>query len=212
MKTFYDLTDEEKMNLTEDQIIYYAKLECAQRGIIVPLKPVNELKEFKTPSKKFYQVGYESFVFETEEDAQKYVDIITKALTVKRLGNNYNSKDQYVTTINTATEIKSITLYTEEEAKNVKSDVLYNESLTNQITTFEKANMEFNLIVKELKDCVEEFLYYSGRVDYYGKVFEEYLTLAEGNHEMAQTFFNKAYSSARLSEVDAEIVAKLIKK
>jgi SepF-like predicted cell division protein (DUF552 family) len=212
MKTFYDLTDEEKMNLTEDQIIYYAKLECAQRGIIVPLKPVNELKEFKTPSKKFYQVGYESFVFETEEDAQKYVDIITKALTVKRLGNDYNSKDQYVTTINTTTEIKPITLYTEEEAKNVKSDVLYNESLTNQITTFEKANMEFNLIVKELKDCVEEFLYYSGRVDYYGKVFEEYLTLAEGNHEMAQTFFNKAYSSARLSEVDAEIVAKMIKK
>lgn len=212
MKTFYDLTDEEKMNLTEDQIIYYAKLEGAQRGTIIPLKPVNELKEFKTPSKKFYQVGYESFVFETEEDAQKYVDIIAKTLTVKRLGNNYGSKDLYVTTRDTTTEIKLITLYTEEEMKNVKSDLLYNESLTNEITAFEEANKEFNLIGEELKNCVEELLYYSGRVDYYGKVFEEYLTLAEGNHEMAQTFFNKAYSSARLSEVDAEIVAKMIKK
>ena len=74
MITFDQLTKEEKILLTEEQVNYYAKLDCANQGLIIPQKPINELKLVATPTQKFYQVGYESFVFETEQEAQDYID------------------------------------------------------------------------------------------------------------------------------------------
>ena len=45
MKTFYDLTEEEKVLLTSEQVQYYTRIDCANRGIIIPQKPINSLKE-----------------------------------------------------------------------------------------------------------------------------------------------------------------------
>jgi len=88
MKRFNELTNEEKVVLTSEQVEYYAKLDCANRGIVIPQKPINQLKDVIKPSEKYYQVGWESFVFKTEQDAQEYVDIKNKTLSIKSFGSN----------------------------------------------------------------------------------------------------------------------------
>ena len=96
MKTFDQLTKEEKVTLTGEEVQYYAKIDCANRGIIIPQKPINTIKDVIPPTQKYYQVGYESFVFETDKEAQDYIDAKGKALQVKSIGNNYDDKNKYV--------------------------------------------------------------------------------------------------------------------
>ena len=96
MKTFNDLTEEEKVTLTSAQVEYYAKVDCANRGIIIPQKPISEVQQVASPTEKYYIVGYESFVFETEADAQNYIDFKSKRFKIASIGSNYSNKNQYV--------------------------------------------------------------------------------------------------------------------
>ena len=147
MKTFYDLTDEEKVVLTEEQVEYYTKLECAERGIIIPLKPIKEIKEIIQPTSKFYQVGYESFVFETEEDAQNYVDAKSKAFQISSIGNDYNSKNQYIKgRLEEHREIKTTTFYTNKESLDLKDTILHNSEAKKELEKYEKALEQSNNI------------------------------------------------------------------
>ena len=55
MKTFFDLSAEEKVALTAEQLQYYAKIDCANRGIIIPQKPISEVKEDEVSAEKIEQ-------------------------------------------------------------------------------------------------------------------------------------------------------------
>ena len=107
MKTFYDLQEDEKAILTEEKVSYYAKLECANKGVIIPQKPISEIKEIKPPTKKCYTIGYESIAFETEADAQAYLDAKNKSFKIRSIGNNYDTKN-YVEHLPRASKIKTV--------------------------------------------------------------------------------------------------------
>ena len=207
MKTFYDLTKEEKVVLTEEQVNYYAKLDCANQGLIIPQKPINELKPVAAPTHKYYQVGYESFVFETDKEAQDYIDAKGKALQVKSIGNNYDNKNQYVSERNSEyKDFKSITLYTKEEATDLKSILEYNAETEKEWKKYNESLKEFNSIVDSMWTEIGEIQFYNKRLEFYNKVYQDYVELAGGLNDVAYTFFDKAYRTANLSDVDREIV------
>lgn len=213
MKTFYDLTEEEKLTLTSEQVQYYAKIDCASRGIILPQKPINKLKEVVAPSQKYYQVGYESFVFETDKEAQDYIDAKSKALQVKTIGNNYDSKNQYVSERHSDyKEIKSTILYSKEEAADLKSVLEYNAETSKEWSEYDKALVEYNKIERFIWDEIEEIQYKNSRIAYYDKVYNDYLELAQNDENMAWAFFDKAYRTLSVGELDREIIDEMLNR
>lgn len=211
MKTFYDLTDEEKISLTENQVQYYAKLDCANQGIIIPQKPINNLKEVQPPTQKFYQVGYESIVFETEQDAQDYVNAKQKGFSTTYIGDSYNSREQYTNkAVNDVGDIKSIVLYTKEEAIGLKQTIKYNQETQKEWDEYNKALENYNNIERNIWSEIEDIKFYNSRQEYYQKVYDDYTELANGDLLTAHKFFEKAYKNADLTDIDKEIVDAII--
>lgn len=211
MKTFKDLTNEEKVALTTEQVQYYARIDCANKGIIIPQKPINNLKEVAPPTQKYYQVGYESFVFDTDSQAQEYIDARDKAFQIKSIGNGYDSKNQYISDRNSGyKEIKSIVLYTKEEATDLKSVLEYNAETSKEWKDYEESLSKYDEIERYIWDEIQEISYYNSRKAYYDKVYSDYLELAENNEKIAYTFFDKAYRNLSLSDIDREIVDEML--
>ena len=211
MKTFYDLTKEEKVLLTEEQVNYYAKLDCANQGLIIPQKPINELKIVAAPTQKFYQVGYESFVFETEQEAQDYIDAKGKSFQIKSIGNNYDSKNQFISNkIEDYKEVKSIILYSKEEAVSLKDVLTYNAETEKEWKSYNESLKEYNNIVSSMQEEIGEIQFYNKRLEFYDKVYQDYIELAGGLKDIAYTFFDKAYKTANLTEIDREIVDNIL--
>ena len=207
MKTFSELSAEEKVELTTEQVQYYAKLDCANRGVIIPQKPINTIKDVIPPTQKYYQVGYESFVFETEKEAQDYIDAKSKALQVKSIGNNYDSKNQYVSERNSDyKEFKSIILYSKEEAVELKTVLEYNAETSKEWKDYNESLTKYNEIESGIWDEIQEISFKNSRENFYDTVYLAYLLLAENSHKVAYTFFDKAYRNLSLSDLDREIV------
>ena len=207
MKTFFDLEETDKVGLTDEQIDYYTRLECANRGIVIPQKPINDLQNIEPPTNKYYQVGYESFVFATEKEAQDFIDIKSKSLQVKSVGSSYNDKNRYVdSNSNDYKEIKSIILYSKEEATNLKSILEYNAETQKEWDNYNNALSEFNDIRYSIINEISEIKFKTSRQLFYFKVFSDYVELANGDKETAMKFFEKAYKNANLTELDREIV------
>lgn len=213
MKTFDQLTSEEKVVLTTEEVQYYARIDCANRGIIIPQKPINNLKEVAPPTQKYYQVGYESFVFETDKEAQDYIDAKGKALQIKSIGNSYDNKNQYVSERNSDyKDFKSTILYTKEESTELKSILEYNAETDKEWKEYNESLAKYNEIESYIWDEMREISYYNSRKAYYDKVYSDYLELAENNEKIAYTFFDKAYRNLSLSDIDREIVDEMLKR
>lgn len=211
MKTFFALTDEEKVALTTEQVQYYAKIDCANRGIIIPQKPISEVQDVAKPTEKYYIVGYESFVFETDADAQNYIDAKAKSFKIGSIGNDYNNKNQYVgAPTEDYKEIKTIILYTADEAKELKDIIKSNTEALKEWSDYRKSLKEYEDIVIGMFDEIREINYVNSRKEYYDKVYNDYLDLAEGNSKTAFTFFSKAYSTVSLNDIDREIVDAIL--
>jgi len=211
MKTFYDLTKEEKVSLTTEQVQYYARLDCANQGIIIPQKPISETKPVIEPTTKFYSVGYESVYFDNEAAVEAYIALLAHSYIVKGMTNDYSSKSQYgVKRDTTNSEPKITLLYTTEEAKEIKDVLISNTQTKKEWNEYNEALKEYNNIVDSMWEEVRDINYVNSRKEYYNKVYNDYLELAEGNNKTAYTFFSKAYATLSLSDVDREIVDSIL--
>jgi len=211
MKTFEDLLESEKVELTIEQVQYYAKIDCANKGIIIPQKPINQLKDVVAPTQNYFQVGYESFVFETMEDAQSYIDAKSKSFQIRSIGNNYDNKSQFISERTTDfKEIKTIVLYTKEESVELKTILEYNDEVSKELKEYSGSLSKYNEIESSIRDEIKEINYYNSRKKLYDKIYSDYLDLASGNNEIAFTFFDKAYRNVSLSDIDREVVDAIL--
>jgi len=210
MKTFNDLTKEEKVALTAEQVQYYAKIDCANRGVIIPQKPINELQIVTPPTQKYYQVGYESFVFETDKEAQDYIDAKNKALQTSSVNNSYDSNRFISNKVNEQKEIKSTVLYTKEEASELKAILEYNAETSKEWKDYEESLTKYNEIERDIWDEINEINFRNSREIFYDKIYNDYLVLAKNNHKIAYMFFDKAYRNLSLSDIDREIVDEIL--
>jgi len=213
MKTFYDLNDEEKISLSDEQVEYYARVECANRGIVMPIKPVGELKEVQPPTTKFYTVGYDSKLFLKESDAELYCELIyVTALSSHNIGKDYETNTQYAKKqVDRKQEIKSNLFYTEEEAISLKEILQHNADLKSEIKKYNEANASFLEIQQNIFAEISEISYKKSRLTHFLKIYDDYVVLAESNLQVAYSFFEKAYKNAQLSDIDSEVVSEILK-
>lgn len=206
MRIYNDLTEQEKVSLTTEQVEYYAKIDCANRGIIIPQKPISEVQTVAPPTGKYYIVGYESFAFETEADAQNYIDSKARSFRILNIGNDYG-KNQYVGAPTEGyKEIKTIILYTKEEAAELKDVLKANSEATKEWNEYNKSLKDYNEVVSGIWEEIKDINYVNSRKEYYNKIYSDYLDLAKGDNNTAYTFFSKTYGTILLSEIDREIV------
>lgn len=211
MKTFSDLSDLEKTELSTEQVQYYAKIDCANLGIIIPVKPVLELKKVEEPTQNYFQVGYESFVFEKIEDAQDYIDSKAKSFQIKTIGNNYDSRSQYVSErASDYKEIKTIILYTKEQALELKDILEHNATVSKELKAYDESLAEYNKIESAFWEEIGAINYRNSRVIFYDKIYKDYLELANNDVFIAYNFFDKAYRNIHLNDVDREIVDEML--
>ena len=57
---------------------------------------------------------------------------------------------------------------------------------------------------------IGEIQFYNKRLEFYNKVYQDYVELAGGLNDVAYTFFDKAYRTANLSDVDRKIVDSIL--
>jgi len=211
MKTFYDLTEEEKTSLTDDQVKYYTTLECANRGIIIPQKPISEVKEVISPTSRFYSIGYESVLFDNEEDVKAYIELVSRAYNSTGVTGSYSSTNYYAKKKDASSlEIKNSLYYTEDEAKSIKQLMTQNLEIKKEWESYNTSLTEYNKVERDIVDEIDEINYKNSRIEHYNKIYNDYLTLADNNDKMAYTFFKKAYGNLSLNDIDKEIVDDLL--
>lgn len=204
-KSFYDLSKEDKIKLDYDRIQYYAKLECANRGIIIPLKPISEIVSVPEPTEQFYSFGYEGVLFDNEADANLYAELKNKSYSTTSVGKHYCAKRSSPTS-----DLKISKYYTHEEAKEMKGVLDSNSEAEKEWKSYNDGLKEYNQVVDEISTEVNELNYYQSRENHFDKIYADYLELAENDIQIAYTFFKKAYANAQLSDVDSEIVKTML--
>ena len=93
-------------------------------------------------------------------------------------------------------KLKTILEYNAETSKEWKE---YNESLS-----------KYNEVEASIWEEINEINFRNSREMFYDKVYSDYLTLANDNHKIAYTFFDKAYRNISLNDLDREIVDKIL--
>jgi hypothetical protein len=199
MEDFSNLTDEQIYALTNDQVERYIDLECAKKGIrllpdLVPSMPILEKPE---TNMTVYEVG--DFKVLTQGE----VDILLEALDKVRLvrldyeyATGYDNKyvmgmsDQQV-------KVEHIRCYSPEAFSKVKESLI---SYTKAKQEYQSNWQEYQKILGARKDAgkwimekVEEAQEKYARTERLKTEFARYLTLAQGNVEIARNFLKSAF-------------------
>lgn len=209
MKRFNELTDLEKIGLTDLEVEQYTKIECAYRGIIIPVPPKEKAKTVFEPSTKFYTASYGSPYFTSIEDAEAYSDIMKKSFDSSPIAGDYD-KPYYANPAYKNKDITSRLLYTQEEAKELEQVFKDNKQIDLEWKDYYTALKYYEGVEKEIWSEIAELKYKKEREEYYDKVYQDYVDLANGGNNIGFTFFEKAYKTANLSNVDRKIVDEIL--
>lgn len=130
MKRIKELTRDEVIALSEEQLSFYLSFELALNGLPIDILD-KEQEEVKRPEpvKKMFVMDGMDYAFENVEDIEKFEDIISKAKPISYyLDENYNIY-YYEGKIGKRKDIKNIDIYDNddikrfmEELRKVKSD------------------------------------------------------------------------------------------
>lgn len=208
MKNYKELTIEERANLTGEQLAQYEKLICAENGIKMlerPTEPTSDVDE-TTNIEVFKVNGFGGYIYLTDMiEARTLVDCLkslrtigtTKYFADRKYFEAGPEKDycgrpadisissEMVYTKNKAIEIETALKDFKEAKKKYDVDLKeYNEAYEAK----EEATKEF----KELYDGACEIMHHRQAL---ARIFyRDYLSIAEGNEQIAMDFLKKAYS------------------
>jgi hypothetical protein len=215
MKEIKDLTEQEILKLTDEDVQLLIKQKKAVEGIkLIECPEIPDYKDIKEKDLTLYSCGLfaEKLLFEDITDLQKVIELINSIKLKGRLSNmseydlfssstnafyepslkagyNYNCWD----------EIKTSKLYSFELYNSIKDDAKYNGHLKNNyesdLKEYNDAKNESEWISKEIWDKVFEVREkYRVLEMYCYKMKNEYMDIAENNEDIAIGFLIKTYS------------------
>lgn len=199
-KNFEDLTKEELLELNEDDIQWYIKVEMAKDGVKILQMPIEPTYQpLPETDKKLYEVS--GITFSTLEAAEKVRDALnTVADQLARsnynygLGYNYKyfektDKDDFV--------INTQSLYSKEVYDSISGVLKDNEKVRNVYKNakeeYEKETEKAESIVDVIRGKIEAAHREKMELENYTDRIVEYFELAQGNADVAWSFFLKAY-------------------
>lgn len=157
MKRIKELTRDEVIALSEEQLSFYLSFELALNGLPIDILD-KEQEEVKRPEpvKKMFVMDGMDYAFENVEDIEKFEDIISKAKPISYyLDENYNIY-HYEGKIGKRRDIKNIDIYDNDDIKRfaeklrkIKSD---EESSKDLICKARNVRTDFINYVEKIKD------------------------------------------------------------
>jgi len=211
MNKYWDLTNEERGKLSEDEVRATCKVELMEQGVINPTPPTLLDETAPSPSTRMvYDVfrkgdySYEregvscDVVFESEEQARAFMD-----LEPMRLYDDHGTGTRYA---KACIDLRVVTRDIAEESDVVKLRAVLEEAKQAKVTN-DKAKVEYEKALTVAREAVEgiwedwhacrERLTYLKRVR---ETYREYLDLTEGDEATAKRFLLKTYSDEDCQE------------
>ncbi|MCK5613125.1 hypothetical protein KAR91_65230 [Candidatus Pacearchaeota archaeon] len=200
IKRLEDCTDEDLLNMTEEQVEDLIDYECVHTGVrLLPEMPVKPTEEAPKEDFEFFEVSELQFV--NKEDAEKIAEL---AASMDRIESKYESGPTYT----------RIVTGTKKEDPGIQKKKKFSEEYLNQVKVkkqrIEERKKEYNELKKEYDDISE------ARSSIIDNVFNKlkearqagqrlialrdeshrYLKLAIGDKEIAQRFMTDAFPDA----------------
>lgn len=199
MRSFEDLSDAEVLALSDEQVNRYVDLACAEAGVpLMPPLPVEPMPITLTPDVSIYIVG--DFCFYNSDDAFRVAELVN---SLRRCTLQYVSGPRYERVVRPAEGELIVTPsknFSVENWDRVKNDA---NRYTEQKKAYDLELAEYNKTSKARTDIAESIHERRGRVladerrrQTLRAHFERYLTLADGNREIAARFLQAAHSDA----------------
>lgn len=205
MKNITELSEKEILALTREELEGMVKLEMANEGIKilpVPIEPTYETLPAKTQT--IYEVTGFTYMFHDEKIAEELSKTIRKiAQETCTTDYNYSQYDiRWTKQLESYTKdalgaVKPIPLYTKNEAIMVSEVKQRNDNAKNE---YETELAEYNTANEASSDIRDRIFrrYYEVQKKYYDfnvitERYNEYLSIANGDKDMAMKFLKKAY-------------------
>lgn len=211
MKFIDEMTEQEILALTEEDIQKLIKLRMMQKGIRIMDKPkVPELFEVEPADLKVYKIPFlEGYAFTDMKEAQAISDALSKTKTIKRVNYDWSklgSDYKYLEDIKRED-------YNSDDKFGIKTGLAYSTELYAKISDFaaqnkamkeqaEKDQKEYDEHMKQASDiiteCRERVSEVRNKYDRLQtltqKFAADYYPLSDNNEDMAMKFMVKAYS------------------
>jgi len=207
VKSYWDLTEQERAVLSDEDFKKYLTVELMEKGVVA-VQPLvlKDVPEVKIPTKPYWVVKGDRTsqvvaVFEKKEDAEKLL-----SLTIYAQDYEWHDRARR----HYAKPLGQLVLSCEEMS--TEADVLNAKNLLAEAYKVEKENDEAR--VRYQKECkaIDEVTssLYEDRMERQDRLLQmqriyktqqEYLQLCEGNVELANTFLLKAYPAEDVNEL-----------
>ena len=218
MRRITELTRDELLGLTKEDITNLIKLEAAHQGVRFPgEEPVAPTKPVIDKNERLHKVGERYFT--DEKVALEYVAFLANNLKYLRKCDyeyKYGSDTKYVTHLDSWDQDRLTNMevvyacanveylgYKEELEEYKKAKDLYDK----QYKEWEADNNGITSIRDEINGIIEEAWEYKRELDKHMNLWNEYVTLAGGDSDQASKFYLKAHSPRE--EIRAEVLGEL---
>lgn len=201
MQYINELSEQEILKLTQDELDRMVKFKMAQDGLKFYIRP-EEPKYHELPDAdiEVYQVNDVQFTFFKQEDALKVAKLL-KEIESNLYERSWSSDEV----------LKPMSVWDKERLGNIDTKRIYSVELWSQVSAKKKENeankKHYESLLKQYEDAYSESEYV--RTEVYGRFnevkekyanfelslanFSTYLEIANGDFKQAMAFFTKAY-------------------
>lgn len=220
MKKITEMTEQEILALTEEDVQKMIKLRMMEEGIKIMDKPkAPELFEVEPADIQVFTLPIlEGFAFLDMEEVKKVAEVLQNAKSLRKIDYDWNKlgsdykflikKERYTYKGDSDFDIQSAWLYSNELYAKISDFAVQNKAMKEQA---EKDKKEYDSQMKEVSGIVTEIRErvmevqnkYSRLKSLTGKFAYDYYPLSDKNEDMAIKFMAKAYS---LTEEEKEYI------
>ena len=202
MKKINELTEQEILDLTEDQISTMIRFEAAEQGIkLLPMPIEPTYKKIPTPLRRVHYLGYfNSIVFSDIAVAVQIQELLKSSETFGLSYPNGNYDLQYIDrSKNSGLDIKTVGVYEKPEIDSILEDVKDNKRLKEEydatLSEYRENQEAIEAISKEIYDVVWVVREKYDTLSKYCRLYKnDYLPLAGNDLLIAMNFLVKAYN------------------
>ena len=202
MERFSDLTDEQVLGLTDEQVSHYCDIECAESGVaLVPMHPGPEPAKLSAqPDREYFDV--DGVMLANREEAATLAGVIT---SMRRVTTNYAPGGDYTHQIlvdNPRDVLVQVKRQWSPEAwdshkKLILEHKAKQEAWKKETDAYSKALQDRASAVAWVYDRISELRDAAATRHHYREMLGRYLLLANGDEQIARNFLLKAYPDAR---------------
>lgn len=207
MKRYTDYTTKELANLTDEEIKTLIEIECMVNGISTcyekpDLKPVEKLPQ---PDIEVFEVCDIKFL--DKEEAIALLELIRNSKSIVRTDYDYSVgySERYVKPDTDCATLSSSKYYSKEAYDSMKETARRKseaEKHNREITEVYNERMEeYRKLESEVNSAVYEAVAEESKFEYAKKVFERYVSMSDGNIDVAKNFFNNTEHSYLLDRI-----------